>query len=59
MLRQNTGFMDGFYGLPSGHVELYETPVGAIIREAQEESVDQILRLMELLPVPSIAELNY
>ena len=37
MLRQNTGFMDGFYGLPSGHVELYETPVGAIIREAQEE----------------------
>ncbi len=35
--RSNTGFMDGMYGVPAGHVEGKETIVGALIREAKEE----------------------
>lgn len=37
-LRENTGFMDGKYGLVSGHVEEGETADEAVIREAKEES---------------------
>lgn len=37
-LRQNTGFMDGMYGLVSGHVEEGETVEEAIIRETSEET---------------------
>lgn len=37
-LRQNTGYMDGFYDVSaSGHVEKHETFSQAIIREAKEE----------------------
>ncbi len=35
--RCHTGFEDGKYILPSGHVELDENFTGAIIREAKEE----------------------
>ncbi len=35
--RFNTGFADGLYGLPAGHVEPGELPVAAAIREAMEE----------------------
>ena len=38
MLRKNTGYMDGMYGLPSGHVEAGESLTHAIIREAREEA---------------------
>lgn len=37
-LRQNTGFLDGFYGLVAGHVEAGESATQAIIREAREEA---------------------
>ena len=37
MRRFQTGFRDGEYNLPSGHVEEGETPTKAIIREAKEE----------------------
>ena len=36
-LRQNTGFMNGYWGLPGGHVEAHETFTQAILREAKEE----------------------
>ncbi len=36
-LRQNTGYYDGWYTLPSGHVEEGELPIGAAIRESKEE----------------------
>ena len=36
-LRQNTAYCDGWLGLPSGHVELGESPIQAMIREAKEE----------------------
>jgi len=35
--RQNTGFEDGAYHLPSGHLEGGESVVEALIREAKEE----------------------
>lgn len=37
MQRQNTGYEDGNYGLPSGHKESGEYPVEATQREAEEE----------------------
>jgi 8-oxo-dGTP diphosphatase len=36
-LRQNTGFADGSWHLPSGHTEDGESAVSAAIREAAEE----------------------
>ncbi len=35
--RFQTGFQDGNYGLPSGHVDEGELPVETMIREAKEE----------------------
>ncbi len=35
--RQNTGYMDGHYGLPAGHIEGTESPVHAMQRELHEE----------------------
>ncbi|MFB8278505.1 NUDIX hydrolase [Nocardia colli] len=35
--RQNTGFEDGAWHLPSGHLEAGESVVDALIREAHEE----------------------
>lgn len=38
MLRRfNTGFKDGEYGLPAGHLEEGEQPSATIIRESKEE----------------------
>ena len=38
VLRKNTGWMDGFYGLPAGKVEYFETYTQGAIREAKEEA---------------------
>ena len=35
--RQNTGFEDGSYHVPSGHLEAGESMISALIREAKEE----------------------
>ncbi len=35
--RQNTGYYDGWYGLPAGHIEVKELPMIAGVREAKEE----------------------
>ncbi len=36
--RFNTGWQDGNYGLPSGHLEENETVIGALLRETKEET---------------------
>ncbi len=36
--RYNTGWQDGNYGLPSGHLEEDETMIGALLRETKEET---------------------
>lgn len=38
VLRQNTGYKDGEYGLPGGHVEPNETFTQAAVREVMEET---------------------
>ena len=35
--RFNTGYMDGYYGLPAGHIEKNETFLQGCIRETKEE----------------------
>lgn len=35
--RQNTGYMDNYYSLPGGHLEMSETVTSALIRELYEE----------------------
>ncbi|HUD10595.1 MAG TPA: NUDIX domain-containing protein [Candidatus Saccharimonadales bacterium] len=35
--RYQTGYMDGKYSLPAGHIEGHEPAIQAIIREAKEE----------------------
>lgn len=38
VLRKNTGWMDGYYGLPAGKIEYGETFTYGAIREAKEEA---------------------
>lgn len=38
LLRANTGYMDGRYQMPSGHVEHRELPSAAAVREVKEET---------------------
>ncbi len=50
--RMNTGYQDGNYQVPAGHVEEGELPTEAIIREAKEEvNVDLSLNDLELVHV--------
>jgi len=35
--RRNTGWQDGNYGLPAGHLELNETIIEGLLREVKEE----------------------
>lgn len=37
MLREGTGYMDGMWDLPSGHIEPGELPKKAAVRETKEE----------------------
>lgn len=37
LLRENTAWMNGYYGLPSGKIEKGESALQAAIREAKEE----------------------
>lgn len=44
LLRQNTGFSDGMYDLPGGHLEANEDLFDSMIREAKEEIGIDIVR---------------
>lgn len=60
LLRQNTGYMDGYYGLPAGHVDAGETPIDAAVREAKEEVNIDILskdiRLIDVVQADAMSE---
>jgi ADP-ribose pyrophosphatase YjhB (NUDIX family) len=43
LLRKNTGYCDGQYGLVSGHVEEGEAATAGIIREGKEEAGIELL----------------
>lgn len=43
LLRKNTGYCDGMYGLVAGHVENEESATMGMVREAQEEAGIHIL----------------
>lgn len=36
--RKNSGYYDGFYTLPAGHIKQGEKPLAACVREAKEEA---------------------
>lgn len=38
MRRKDTGWKDGLYGVPAGHLEPNETTLEALVREIKEES---------------------
>ena len=38
MRRANTGYRDGYYALPSGHIEHNESVLNAAVREVKEET---------------------
>lgn len=44
MLRSGTGYMDGMWDLPSGHIEPGELPTQAMVRETKEEVGVVIIR---------------
>lgn len=48
LLRQNTGYMDDYWTLPSGHIEDGEFPSEAARRETKEETGLTILKLREV-----------
>ncbi len=50
ILRQNTGYEDGHYGLPAGHIESGESATEAMVREAYEE-IGIALDVADLQPV--------
>ncbi len=62
LLRKNTGYMDGFYGLPAGHIDKGETPIETAIREAKEEvDIDLIaadLSLIDIVQADAVYEKN-
>ncbi|HSX16817.1 MAG TPA: NUDIX domain-containing protein [Patescibacteria group bacterium] len=57
VLREKTGYADGFYALPGGHVEHGEAFSAAAVREALEE-VNVKIHAADLKPVLSMHRLG-
>ena len=45
--RKGSGYFDGWYALPAGHVEADELPLAALVRETKEE-IDVSINLEDL-----------
>lgn len=50
--RANTGFLDGYYSLPGGHVEAGEEVARAAVREVAEEARIEVLQIEPLIVMP-------
>ena len=50
--RANTGFLDGYYSLPGGHVEAGEEVARAAVREVREETRIEILEIEPVIVMP-------
>lgn len=53
LLRANTGYMDGYWAVPAGHVEKDESVLEAAVREAREEAGVEI-DPADLVPVTAM-----
>jgi ADP-ribose pyrophosphatase YjhB (NUDIX family) len=53
LLRANTGYMDGYWALPAGHVEHGESVISAALREVREEIGVEIAE-PDLVPVTAM-----
>ena len=50
--RANTGYLDGFYTLPGGHVDRHESVALAAMREVSEEVCVQVSDLEPVIAMP-------
>ena len=50
--RANTGFLDGAYTLPGGHVDKGEAVAAAAVREVAEETGVEVLDIEPLIAMP-------
>ncbi len=50
--RANTGFLDGFYTLPGGHVDRYESVERAAVREVSEEVCIEVTKIDPVIAMP-------
>ena len=50
--RANTGFLDGYYSLPGGHVEAGEEVAKGAAREVREEACIEILEIAPAIVMP-------
>ena len=57
--RANTGFLDGYYTLPGGHVEAGEKVATAAVREVTEESGIEVLEAAPVLVMPYGGGVNF
>ncbi|WP_329001328.1 NUDIX domain-containing protein [Kribbella sp. NBC_00709] len=53
LLRANTGYMDGYWAMPAGHVERGESVLAAAVRELKEE-VGIDVEPADLVPVTAM-----
>jgi 8-oxo-dGTP diphosphatase len=53
LLRANTGYMDGYWAVPAGHVENGESVLAAAIREVREE-VGVEIAPADLVPITAM-----
>ncbi|MEU8224969.1 NUDIX domain-containing protein [Kribbella sp. NPDC048915] len=53
LLRANTGYMDGYWAVPAGHVEQGESVIEAALREVREE-VGLEIAAADLVPVTAM-----
>ena len=51
--RQGTGWRDGYWSLPAGHVEAGESAIAACVREAAEE-IGVVVRPDDLVPLCTV-----